>query len=201
MQVLIVDDNPIYREQIKRTIIKYTNEDYQFLEADTGEQALRLYQLQEPNVVLLEYNLPDMYGSAFLEELAKSTLNSFFPVIMMTGQGSEQIAVESMKKGALDYIVKSKLDSQELCHVIAQVDQRYRLNQKIEEKNRELAQFSYVAAHDLKSPLRTISIFSQKLQEKYGGQLDEKGQHYLKALVDNTKYMAALIQNLLFFLR
>jgi light-regulated signal transduction histidine kinase (bacteriophytochrome) len=71
--------------------------------------------------------------------------------------------------------------------------------QELENKNRELEQFTYAASHDMQEPLRKVATFSNYLLDKHAAQLDEKGQSYLKKIDASAKRMKTIIDDLLHY--
>lgn len=73
----------------------------------------------------------------------------------------------------------------------------YTFNQELERKNKDLEQFTHIAAHDLQEPLISISNFSDLLLHRYGDQLDERGQKYLNTIINSSTRMRELVRSLM----
>ncbi len=99
--LLIVDDSLHDCESYKRALHSH----YHLMFSRTGEEALAKYDQCRPDLILLDYQLPDMTGLDFLNTYAKDS-NSRTPSIVITGQGDQQVAVKIMQSGASDYMVK-----------------------------------------------------------------------------------------------
>ena len=123
LRILIVDDSPEDRESYRRRIARDSSVAYEFLETSLGEEGLVLARRERPDCILLDYNLPDLDGLVFLDRLRAEDNEMLIPVIMLTGQGNETVAVESLKRGAQDYLVK-QLNGNDLQHAVSRVIER-----------------------------------------------------------------------------
>ncbi len=107
--LLIIDDCAADRKIYRRYLLKDPHQSYQILEADCAEEALALCQKMRFDVILLDFCLPDMSGLELFDQMQQGIFDTSVPVIMLTGRGDEEIAVQAMKRGALDYLVKQHL--------------------------------------------------------------------------------------------
>jgi DNA-binding NtrC family response regulator len=105
LRLLIVDDEEAARYGLRRALSASA---YNISEADSAESARLLIKQQEPDLLLLDVNLPGMSGLDFLRELRSGSGNggSGPLVIIITAHGSERMAVEAVKSGAYDYLSK-----------------------------------------------------------------------------------------------
>jgi PAS domain S-box-containing protein len=107
--LLIVEDAPTDRELYRRLLLKDPICNYELLEAGSVVDGLEYCRKISIDAILLDYKLPDGDGLKFLAALAAQTNGRMPPVVMLTGQGDESVAVRAMKIGAQDYLVKRDL--------------------------------------------------------------------------------------------
>jgi signal transduction histidine kinase len=145
-KILVIDDERVI---LQLTSMILRNRGFEVLTADSGEEGLELLAREEISLVLLDYMMPVMDGMTALKQIREQYPRTY--VIMFTGKGSEEIAVELMKAGASDYILKP-FNNQDLLDRIENVlrirrielhnkelrEERERLLREIEEWNQEL---------------------------------------------------------------
>ncbi|OWV72107.1 hybrid sensor histidine kinase/response regulator [Rhizobium sp. R634] len=159
--ILIIDDNIDDREVYRRILGRVTSIAYTVVEAETGEEGRALNSRRRPNCILLDYSLPGRDGLGVLADILED--DPAANVIVLTGQGSETVAVEVMKSGARDYLTKDSLSPETLHRCIQNAIMHGVLEAKLEQKRQSLEIFTRAMAHDLKEPLRTIKSFSRIL--------------------------------------
>ena len=170
IKILILDDNRIDREACRRHLSRNAAEKYDFVEHNALDGAMDIVRREEPDCILLDYHLHDGNGVEFLTQLAEEGGPKRFPVVMLTGTGSEAIAVQVMKAGAQDYIVKDRLNTELLQKTVetaiykAQtarlLDQQRvemeRLFREAQEANSRKDQFLAALSHELRTPLTPV---------------------------------------------
>jgi diguanylate cyclase (GGDEF)-like protein len=130
IKILIVDDSSEDQETYTRHLKNGGNGfDHRIFASETGQEGIQLCKDENPDCILLDYLLPDMDGLEFLSLLKEKGYPG--AIIMLTGQGSEKVAVEAMKSGAQDYLVKDNFSSEALSSAIVKAIQN---NQQDETK-------------------------------------------------------------------
>jgi signal transduction histidine kinase/DNA-binding response OmpR family regulator len=161
--ILIVDDSAEDRELYRRYLKPEIVFKYQMIEAECGEDGLAELALVQPDLILLDYLLPDFTGLEFIEEL-KAQAGKTPPIIMLTGQGNEAVAVEAMKSGVKDYLIKGQLTPQILSNAVKNVLQQDYL-QSLLRKSIQQQQLIAETALRIRKSLDLSAILATAVQE------------------------------------
>jgi two-component system chemotaxis response regulator CheY len=105
-KVLIVDDSLPMRAVIKKMVKASGFNVGQFFEAINGREALEVLKNEWLDIVITDFNMPEMNGLELVEEVKKDDELKSIPVVMITTEGSQRRVDEFMEKGAADYIKK-----------------------------------------------------------------------------------------------
>ena len=173
------------------------------------------------DLILLDIQMPEKSG---LEWLAEIVENQIAPVIMLTGFGSEEIAVQSIHEGAMDYIPKDHLTQDRLLSTVkvaleiwkrkqAEAD-RERVLKELESKNVELqkamehmadleeitrmkSEFLSITSHELRTPLTPMKAQLQIILEGYVGELNDSQKKSLEVVLRNITKLGKLIDDIM----
>lgn len=190
-RILIVDD-----EADIAAILKLHLEDSGYITAWAGNGQAALQMLTDGgfSLVLMDVKMPGMNGVEVLKRIREAGLD--VAVIMMTAHGSEDLVVECMTSGAVDYISKPfSLDDtlQRVDRAVA--NRRMLLSKKRLEQEKE--DFLYMLSHDLKNPITVVIGSIDIMREGRLGPVNTEQAQYLQSAIDSCNEVVAMIDNLL----
>lgn len=139
-KVLIVDDSADDRAICKRRLQRDPDRDYVVWEEELSRKGLVTYQIVQPDCILLDYRFPDIDGLQFLSQLRVLAGEQMPAVVMLTGAGHEGIAIEALKRGAQDYLVKDALSQESLWRAVGNAIENVRLRGTLEVQHQQLRQ-------------------------------------------------------------
>jgi DNA-binding NtrC family response regulator len=116
LNILVVDDEPAYRLVLNQTLKACGHKTET---CESGDSAIELLRKNKYDMVLLDYKMPGTSGINVLQWMYGKKME--IPVILITGYGSEEIAVEAWKWGAKEYFVKGKSDMTQLPAIVQRV--------------------------------------------------------------------------------
>lgn len=206
IRCLLIDDNGFDRK-IVRQAAKDCAREIELAEAADIRTAERMLADAQFDCILLDLNLPDEDGLSFAERYL-TTHPGAPPIIMLTGEGSEQVVRAAFQLGILDYWSKADLTSEALEIVLSSAlakDQMRRDRQaaldELRRSNETLSRFAEIVAHDVKAPIRQMKRFSSFLGEDHRSALNADGQELLDSIERIADRTDGLIDGILAFAR
>ena len=165
-RILIIDDNPVDRTLYRRYLAQPAGgERLEIEEASSGAEGLTRFLAQRPDCVLLDYDLPDIDGLAMLASFQAQSSPDTLCVVMMTGRGSETLAVRALSGGALDYLVKQQFDHGLLYKTVMHAIEKNEWRQYLARYHGELQ----VANRKLRDSLLDLTATRQEVVKKNNG--------------------------------
>jgi signal transduction histidine kinase len=195
VKILVIDDSEDDRDLYRRALASYEDVVYEVCEAADGNTGISLIEQNNPDCVLLDYSLPGRNGIEVLKIIRAR--NSFVPIVMLTGQGNESIAVLAMQEHAQNYIVKSAVTRDQIHHVVQLAIAHCSMAKRLQQQRHSLELFTRALAHDLKEPVRTIQSFLNLIQAQ--DVFTERTQRFFDHVTNAAGRMAALIDAVHFY--
>jgi len=217
LQILLLEDSASDAKLIVQELSRMDRpiEVERVFAADTMRAAL---QSKPRDIIVSDWVIPNFGALAALAILKELQLD--LPLIIVSGVVGEDTAADAMRAGAQDYVLKERLTrlrpaiEREVRDHAERVERRQAdaalqqaealLLRKVEELNRsneELAQFAYIASHDLQEPLRMVASYTQLLARRYKGRLDADADEFIAFAVDGVDRLQRLFQGLLEYSR
>lgn len=220
LKILICDDDPAYRKLV-RAYLRSSGREFIVTEAGRKGEMQDALEKGGIDLIILDIQMPEKSGLEWLAEIVEKQIA---PVIMLTGFGSEEIAVQSIHEGAMDYIPKDHLTQDRLLSTVkvaleiwkrkrAEAD-RERVLKELECKNAELqkamehmadleeitrmkSEFLSITSHELRTPLTPMKAQLQMILEGYVGELNDSQKKSLEVVLRNITRLGKLIEDIL----
>jgi len=205
-RILVVDDEKEIRDFLYKALSRIGG--FHVEVAETAEEALKKIEKDPFDLVLTDLKMPKMDGLQLMAEIAKSKPEIL--TIMMTGHGTIDSALEAMKRGASDYLMKP-LNLDELIIRIRKVleekqrfvrlkdfaDQLERANQELRRVDAMKSEFVSVASHELRTPLAAIKNAVQLMLSGKTGEINENQSKFLSMAERNINRLTNILNDLL----
>lgn len=219
LRVILIEDDEADRALMRR-YLQQMDSSIRSDEASSGAEALRFLENGDYHCIFLDYFLPDMDGLMLIERIRAVAPDA--PVVICTGRGHENIAVEFMKAGASDYLPKSSMTAERLAAALryaielgeakkakakAEIELRDALAERgellareheartrAEQATRSRDQLLAIVAHDLRNPIQVIMSAARRTPEPEAG----SGQrNYAEFIQRSAREMDRLVCDLL----
>ncbi|MGG6269019.1 PAS domain S-box protein [Leptolyngbya sp. AN03gr2] len=188
--LLLVEDHALDRELYRRYLTSDSSEAYSFVEADCVAVALELCRTQTIDAVLLDYVLPDGNGLFFLRSLQAQSRGKTPAVVMISGRGDETVAVQAIKLGAEDYLVKQRLTPELLQLTLRSAIENTRLRLQLrqsEERYRAIVEDQTELICRF-TPEGTLTFVNQAYSRYFGSTPDQlMGQNFLTLVPERDR--------------
>jgi signal transduction histidine kinase len=196
--VLIVDDSAADRNLVRLSLMESPHP-YSLDFAERLSEGLTKLEQRRPDVVLLDLNLPDSQGHETVQRVTRNAPD--VPILVLTGSNDDRMALDAVRTGAQDYIVKGQMDSHALTRAMQHAIERQQVLGALRESRQKQLDFkdkflSHVS-HELRSPLACIHQFAEVMLDGLAGPLTDKEREYLQSVLRNAGQLNNLINDLL----
>lgn len=206
LKVLVADDEPGMRLGVERTLSRccfplpdfHEEVGFRVDKAGSGREALDLIETEPPDILVLDYKLPDIQGLDILQDITRRKLDIL--TVMITAYASLDVAISATRIGAFDFLAKP-FTPDELENVLRKAAKHiytHRKARKLQEERRQVRfQFISVLAHELKSPLSAVEGYLRILEKKMLGDAVEKYDTMIERSLTRLDGMRKMIFDLL----
>ncbi|MGF1675008.1 MAG: ATP-binding protein, partial [Rivularia sp. (in: cyanobacteria)] len=188
LKILIIDDDEVDRMAVNRAL-KTAGIKINLFEASDYSGAFEILAENEFDCIFVDYLLPGKDGLALVQEIRTS--GSKVPLIVLTGQGDEQTAVQLMKAGASDYITKSRITPDLLSATLRNVIRLYQVELQIYQSKLEIESYN----QRLRESNEQLKKKNQELEEKRE-QIHLQNLKLLEASETKSKFLATMSHEL-----
>src|SRR5229473_6857573 len=196
--VLLIEDNPGDADLVRLRLVESKSDVFVNCVPRLSD-ALACLDAETPSLVLLDLNLPDSHGAETFRRIMQKAPN--VPVVILSGQDDEVLALKAVHLGVQDYLVKGDITGKQLERAIRYAVERQGLlraldisrKQQLEFKNQFLSHVS----HELRTPLTCIHQYVTILLDGLAGAMKPDQTDHLKTILKSVNQLHAMIRDLL----
>ena len=196
--VLLIEDNPGDADLVRLRLVE-AHSDLAVSCVNRLSTGLASMIVETPAMVLLDLNLPDSHGAETYRKVLDEAPS--VPIVVLSGQDDEELAVNAVHQGVQDYLVKGNFDSKQLARAMRYAIERQGLLTSLDISRRQQLQFkneflSHVS-HELRTPLTCIHQFVSLMLDGLAGKLSPEQREHLETVFRSVNQLRAMITDLL----
>jgi len=197
-QVLLIEDNPGDADLVRLRLVEGKSA------VDVNcvhrlSDGLASLRERSPAVILLDLNLPDSQGAETFRKVLEQAPD--VPVVILSGQDDEALAIKALHQGVQDYLVKGSISSSSLDRAMRYAVERQALLRSLEMSRKQQLEFknqflSHVS-HELRTPLTAIHQYVNILLDGLAGEVQADQRDHLKTILRSVNQLGAMVRDLL----
>jgi sigma-B regulation protein RsbU (phosphoserine phosphatase) len=196
--VLLIEDNPGDADLVRLRLVEGDSA-VDVSSVNRLADGLASMAKEPPSVVLLDLNLPDSHGADTFRKVLEKAPG--VPVVILSGQDDEALAMKALHQGVQDYLVKGDMTSRQLEHAMRYAIERQALTRSLEiSRLQQLGfknQFLSHVSHELRTPLTCIHQFVTILLDGLAGEINPDQRDHLGTVLNSVHQLRAMIRDLL----
>jgi sigma-B regulation protein RsbU (phosphoserine phosphatase) len=197
-RVLLIEDNPGDADLVRLRLVE-SNSAVDVSCVDKLADGLASMSKNPPALVLLDLNLPDSQGAATYRTVLDKVPD--VPVVILSGQDDEELAIKALHQGVQDYLVKGDITSNHLERAMRYAVERQALLRSLEMSRKQQLEFknqflSHVS-HELRTPLTCIHQFTTILLDGLAGDINTEQRYHLTTILKSVNQLGAMVRDLL----
>lgn len=196
--VLLIEDNPGDADLVRLRLVE-SNPLVDVSCVHRLSDGIAALKQQPPSLILLDLNLPDSRGAETFRKVLESAPD--VPVVILSGQDDQALAIKALHQGAQDYLVKSGVTSAQLDRAMRHAIERQVMLRSLEMSRKQQIEFknqflSHVS-HELRTPLTCIHQYVTILLDGLAGEMPAEQREHLNTILRSVNQLGAMVRDLL----